>query len=179
MEHTQEPWRVGKSGAVVADYKVPEMGGSDDVDYYGGHLIAESVVQRNAVRIVSCVNACAGIPSEDLKKVQGDVAPVFTLLMQYAKERDTAWEELRKIREAIKANPEESTFDEVMKVVSGRDELLVALKRLEDACDKRASCLSGEAYLVAERCKGMREALYEMDNARSEARETIAKAKAN
>ena len=67
MAHTQEPWRVGKSGAVVADYKVPEMGGSDDIDYYGGHLVGESIIPSNASRIVACVNACAGISTETLE----------------------------------------------------------------------------------------------------------------
>jgi hypothetical protein len=47
---------------------------------------------------------------------------------RYMKQRDTAWVELRKIREAIKANPEESTFDEVVKVVSQGDELLTLVK---------------------------------------------------
>jgi hypothetical protein len=35
-------------------------------------------------------------------------------------ERDNAWQELREIREAISANPEESTADEVRRVVAGR-----------------------------------------------------------
>jgi hypothetical protein len=42
--------------------------------------------------------------------------------------RDTAWAELREIREAIAANPEESTADEVRRVVSQRDKLLAALE---------------------------------------------------
>lgn len=44
--HTQGPWRAGR-GCVVADHPVPEMGGSDAVDYYGGHLIAESIAPQN------------------------------------------------------------------------------------------------------------------------------------
>lgn len=48
MTFTPGPWRVGKTGCVVADVPVPEMGGSDDVDYYGGHLICESVTPANA-----------------------------------------------------------------------------------------------------------------------------------
>lgn len=47
-EYTKGPWRVGRAGSVVADYPVPEMGGSDAVEYYGGHLIAESVIPSNA-----------------------------------------------------------------------------------------------------------------------------------
>ena len=48
MSHTQGPWRVGRPGAIVADHPVPEVSGSEAVDYYGGHLIAESVALQNA-----------------------------------------------------------------------------------------------------------------------------------
>lgn len=47
-KHTPGPWRVGRRGSVVADVAVPEMNGSDAVDYYGGHMVAESVVDKNA-----------------------------------------------------------------------------------------------------------------------------------
>ena len=60
-EHTQEPWRLGNTSSVVADEPVIGMNGSDAVEYYGGHLICESVVPSNARRIVACVNACAGM----------------------------------------------------------------------------------------------------------------------
>lgn len=72
IEHTREPWRVGKCsasmGVVVSDEPVPEINGSDAVDYYGGHLVAESVTPANARRIVACVNACAGISTEELER---------------------------------------------------------------------------------------------------------------
>jgi hypothetical protein len=42
--------------------------------------------------------------------------------------RDTAWAELREIRDAINANAEKSTADEVRRVVAQRDKLLTALK---------------------------------------------------
>ena len=45
--HTPGPWRRGTNGGVVSDYPVPEIGGSDAVEFYGGHLIAESVAPRN------------------------------------------------------------------------------------------------------------------------------------
>lgn len=60
MQHTKTPWRLGKPsqmGAVVADEAVPEIGGSDCVDYYGGHLIAESIAPRNAEFIVRACNS--------------------------------------------------------------------------------------------------------------------------
>jgi len=62
MEHTKTPWRVGspyRMGSVVADEPVPEIGGSDAVDYYGGHLVAESIAPRNAEFIVRACNAHA------------------------------------------------------------------------------------------------------------------------
>lgn len=60
MEHTKTPWRIGKKtgmGSVVADEPVPEIGGSGDVEYYGGHMIAESIAPRNAEFIVRACNA--------------------------------------------------------------------------------------------------------------------------
>ena len=60
MQHTKTPWRVGspnRMGSVVADEPVPEIGGSDAVAYYGGHLIAESIAPRNAEFIVRACNA--------------------------------------------------------------------------------------------------------------------------
>lgn len=60
MQHTKTPWRVGspsQMGSVVADEPVPEINGSDAVQYYGGHLIAESIAPRNAAFIVRACNA--------------------------------------------------------------------------------------------------------------------------
>ncbi len=49
---TPGPWRVGKCSSsmavVVADFPVPEISGSDEIEYYGGHLIAESITPANA-----------------------------------------------------------------------------------------------------------------------------------
>lgn len=48
MEHTPGPWRAGETGgAVVADHQISEVSGSEDVEYYGGHLVAESIAARN------------------------------------------------------------------------------------------------------------------------------------
>ena len=66
-KHTPEPWRVGRHGTVVSDTPVPGIGGSDAVEYYGGHLIGESITEANARRIVACVNACAGMRNDELE----------------------------------------------------------------------------------------------------------------
>lgn len=50
-------------------------------------------------------------------------------------QRDTAWRELAAIRKAINAHPEESTLDEVRRVVAQRDGLLTALTGLRAAVD--------------------------------------------
>jgi hypothetical protein len=56
-DHTKTPWRLGRPGSVVADYPVPEIKGSDDLKFYGGHLVAETVTPANAAHIVRAVNS--------------------------------------------------------------------------------------------------------------------------
>lgn len=68
-EHTKGLLRVGKGHAVVADHPVPEMSGSDALDYYGGHMVAESVTAANASRIVACWNLLDGYPTKELEGV--------------------------------------------------------------------------------------------------------------
>lgn len=53
LKHTPGPWRIGRKGCVVADVPVPEMGGSDAVDYYGGHMVAESIADKNGLVIAA------------------------------------------------------------------------------------------------------------------------------
>ena len=61
VKHTPGPWRKGEGGkcmkCVVADHPVPEISGSDAVEYYGGHLVCESVSEANAQFIVTACNA--------------------------------------------------------------------------------------------------------------------------
>lgn len=86
-KHTPEPWRVGRPGAVVSDTPVPGMGGSDAVEYYGGHLIGESIIEANARRIVACVNACRGLGTDELEQ-HGLVSAVGYELIELTKQRD-------------------------------------------------------------------------------------------
>lgn len=46
--HTPEPWRDGICGGIVADGDTGHDS-PDNVDFYGGHLICESVTPRNRV----------------------------------------------------------------------------------------------------------------------------------
>lgn len=53
VTHTTGPWHPATCrGAVVASHPIPEIGGADDVQHYGGHLVAESIASYN-VPIIS------------------------------------------------------------------------------------------------------------------------------
>lgn len=53
------------------------------------------------------------------------------LIEKLTAERDVAWQELREIREAISANPEESTADEARRVVSQKENLHSAIGQFQ------------------------------------------------
>lgn len=49
---TPGPWRMGRNNhCVVADCPVRGVSGSDEVEYYDGHLVAESITRSNAALI--------------------------------------------------------------------------------------------------------------------------------
>lgn len=153
-QHTKEPWAVdtdNRDGMEWNNHIVSLKSPHLRICFMAHDGTDENVRgEANARRIVVCVNACAGIDDPELWVAQ----------MRFMDSDHTA------------------SLEIIGELTKQRDELLAALKRLEDACDKRASCLSKEAYLVAERCKGMIDALYALDEARSHARAVIAKVKA-
>jgi hypothetical protein len=71
-KHTPEPWRLGSPSTVVADsaegITLNGATGPENVEYYGGNLICESVSNANASRIVACVNACKNVSNEWLQE---------------------------------------------------------------------------------------------------------------
>ena len=53
-QHTPGPWRAGNAGgSVVGDARIDEVPGSEHIEYYGGHLVAESIAQRNVPLIAA------------------------------------------------------------------------------------------------------------------------------
>ena len=78
MEHTKEPWSYdGHSGIAAV--------GSDQ--FNGGYFTAEVMgpdKDANARRIVACVNACAGIPTEELERGPTNIVELM----------DKAWNEI-------------------------------------------------------------------------------------
>lgn len=119
-KHTAEPWRIGKMGAVVADIPVPEMNGSDAVEYYGGHLVGESITPSNARRIVACVNACKGILTEALES-----GAVKELLEQLRDARafmeHCRWDDDDKIRKGDPIDNLKKRVDAVIALVTSKE----------------------------------------------------------
>ena len=56
-QHTPGNWRPGmRGGTVVSDKPLPNYnlnGGHDEVEYYGGHLIAESIWRAEDARLIA------------------------------------------------------------------------------------------------------------------------------
>lgn len=71
------------------------------------------------------------------------------LLSDAQSERDNAWEELRKIREAIHANAEESTLDEVVRLFG---QFSTAARQRDELMDKLAAFISGAEHVTEAGC---------------------------
>jgi len=53
MAHTPGPWRIDeKTGVVIADHPTGHDG-ADNLEYYGGHLVCESVQWEGNRRIIA------------------------------------------------------------------------------------------------------------------------------
>ncbi|WP_439829962.1 hypothetical protein [Aeromonas veronii] len=83
IKHTPEPWQVHQdaSGDVFissaeTSFHIAEIGSEDD----------EAVIP-DARRIVACVNACRGLPTDELEQ-KGLVAAVGTQLLEADQQRD-------------------------------------------------------------------------------------------
>lgn len=89
-KHTPGPWRKGRPHSVVADSPSPGIVGSDAVDYYGGHMICESVNDENA-RLIVLAPAMAEAAQRLLSAVDaldGVVEIPFGLAKELAKAAD-------------------------------------------------------------------------------------------
>ena len=58
-KHTQEPWKVQHPHAGQRGWEIADSSGLNQ--------ISQDVTEANARRIVACVNACAGLPTEQLE----------------------------------------------------------------------------------------------------------------
>lgn len=134
-EHTNGLLRVGHSGAVVADHPVPEISGSDAVEYYGGHLVAESVTAANARRLVACWNGCHGLPTDELEQ-KGLVAAVGNQLLDLERDRDD-WQ--KALGEVLATIPNK----EVVRASGSVMDTVAYFKRLHQHRDTLLEALNG------------------------------------
>ena len=93
-----------------------------------GRVIAVAKDDELARRIVACVNACEGLPIELIDKHGVTRSGIAKGIEELANQRYAAWEEASLIRDLIGANQEESTLDEVRRVVNAHDNLVSALR---------------------------------------------------
>ena len=94
MSHTEEPWQWWTANLTFVGTR-PEFGEHRERSALGSLKGYRTQAEANARRIVACVNACAGIPTESLES---------------AAEHPTPWRRLDSLSEeaAFYANKEEN-----------------------------------------------------------------------
>lgn len=144
-KHEREPWVLGGcSGRMV----------TTPSGYVGDGFIADVDTKDNARRIVACVNACRGLPTDELEQ-KGLVAAVGTQLLELEQQRDD-WEKAMgavlatiPVAEIIRASG--TVGDAVAyftQLHKQRDELLAALKEIA-GCDPHHKSSAGTIARVA------------------------------
>jgi len=86
-KHTPGPWKIGKGSFVIADSPAPGIRGSDMIEYYGGHLICESVSEENAYLIAAApdlLESLEGIVSASTDKWETSYADFKEQFMPWA-----------------------------------------------------------------------------------------------
>jgi len=123
MEHTKEPWKLQDDGIFVS-----VVDGDDSMEIIPA--MRSNQCLHDFRRIVACVNACSGIPTDELEvnEYEQYIIETGTQIGELRAQRNIAWKELKEIRATMNANPKKSTSDEVMRIVVQREELLDALK---------------------------------------------------
>ena len=95
MKHTTEPWMAWKDGSdrdlfgPATNYTAGQCFHTPDID----------ACEANARRIVACVNACAGVTTEELEQ-GGFVTGLIERLEEKERQRDALQEELENIATA-------------------------------------------------------------------------------
>ncbi len=72
--HKLGSWRLGKhGGTVVADSRTGKKPGAghDDVDYYGGFLVCESIATREIAQAITALPDLLAVCKEVIAKLRG------------------------------------------------------------------------------------------------------------
>jgi Tfp pilus assembly protein FimV len=110
MSHTKGAWWiVDRGGENEVDIDAPN-------EIFGQVTVAMGIGPSNARRIVACVNACAGIRTDDLETAGRLATAEDSSLRRLAEHADT-------LRAALQTHAEEAA-----KLIEQRDELLAALQ---------------------------------------------------
>jgi len=105
--HTQEPWIVNHQTASDHSWDIvkPDTPNGVLIATLGAGIDENSTQAHNARRIVACVNACAGMDTEEIEDILN--ANGFGVVMQYlektAKQRDALLQMLKSIRTKVTA----------------------------------------------------------------------------
>lgn len=118
MEHTKEPWHVAEESFDndgIQESVIRGMQGraaiAVTIDFGPNNPLMR---EANARRIVACVNACAGIPTEHL-----EVGPLALATLPIIKHRDQLLSTLQDIANSAKYIPACKAKDEILSAVSG------------------------------------------------------------
>ena len=79
-KHTPEPWEVRSICSVTSnrtDFTIGPVNKNYVACIYAFELSDRPLVAANCYRIVACVNACAGIPTEKLENIAAEPEPVI------------------------------------------------------------------------------------------------------
>ena len=116
--HTKEPWiayQDGKREMNNINHFIKSAAG-DLVTY--GHLS-----ELDAIRIVACVNACAGIPTS---RLEAGAADILAYSMDLKKERDELLDELKLIANAKPQEWDEEVRDQFEQWAKNRARFAIA-----------------------------------------------------
>jgi hypothetical protein len=91
VKHTAEPWKVQKPHAGNRGFEIADSSGLNQV--------CQDVNEANARRIVACVNACRGLPTDELEQ-RGLVQAVGAELIELTNQRDQLLAALKNLDEA-------------------------------------------------------------------------------
>lgn len=128
--HTKEPWRVTADGFIASSGFVPIRTPFCEDAFKTGpgrsdH--SDELLDANARRIVACVNACEGIPTEDLERYYGAGGGIDAAMQEAAlsahlmaiKQRDRLLEAARVTVEAFDSLPPTSETRMVPLCING------------------------------------------------------------
>lgn len=128
-QHTQEPWYASKEDGNWRVMAADENGGYTLADMYCDDP------EANSRRIVACVNACAGIPTEELVRAKYLNTASYAMRQKAEKHRD---ELLAALKKFLDSHEECADFD-------GFTAQLVSMDDYHEAQEAIASVKGGAA----------------------------------